>query len=85
MLEAKPITSPMFSSNALCAYEGDPMEDPLLYRNTVGSLKYLSLSICCQSCLPIHALTNKASLAGGKEDPLLPQTHGVSWAATYSN
>jgi len=43
MHEAKPITSPMASSSVLSAFSGDPMDDPSLYHNTVGSLQYLSI------------------------------------------
>jgi hypothetical protein len=44
MKDAKPVTSPMSSSSVLSAFMGDPMEDPSLYHNTVGSLQYLSLT-----------------------------------------
>jgi hypothetical protein len=44
MLEAKPISSPMFSSSSLSAFDDDSMDDPLLYRSTVGSLQYLFLT-----------------------------------------
>jgi hypothetical protein len=44
MLEAKPITNPMSTSHTLSAFVGDPMDDPTLFRSTVGSLQYLSLT-----------------------------------------
>jgi hypothetical protein len=42
-LEAKPITSAMVASSVLLAFTSDPMEDPSLYRSTVGSLQFLAL------------------------------------------
>jgi hypothetical protein len=44
MLEVKPISSLMSSSSSLSAFDGDSMEDPLLYQSTVRSLQYLSLT-----------------------------------------
>jgi hypothetical protein len=44
MLEAKPITSPMAALSDLSAFTDDPMEEPSLYRSTVGSLQYLALT-----------------------------------------
>jgi hypothetical protein len=38
------LSSPMSSSSSLSAFAGDPMEEPLIYRSTMGSLQYLSLT-----------------------------------------
>uniref|UniRef100_A0A2N9HWG7 Reverse transcriptase Ty1/copia-type domain-containing protein n=1 Tax=Fagus sylvatica TaxID=28930 RepID=A0A2N9HWG7_FAGSY len=44
MLEAKPITTPIFSSTSLSTYEGEPFPDHILFRSTVGALQYLSIT-----------------------------------------
>jgi hypothetical protein len=44
MLEAKSISSLMSSSHILSAFEGDLVENPSLFRSTIGSLQYLSLT-----------------------------------------
>jgi hypothetical protein len=44
MLEAKPISSPMSTSSPLSTFVGDTMEDPSLFRKTVGFFQYLSLT-----------------------------------------
>jgi hypothetical protein len=44
MTEVKLVSSPMSSSPALSTFTGDPMEEPSLYRSTVSSLQYLSLT-----------------------------------------
>ncbi|KAF5455583.1 hypothetical protein F2P56_025143 [Juglans regia] len=41
---AKPVTSPMSASVKLTLADGPDFEDPTLYRSTVGSLQYLSLT-----------------------------------------
>ncbi|PKI58839.1 hypothetical protein CRG98_020738 [Punica granatum] len=44
MIECKPISSPVSLGSRLSLHNGDPFPDPSLYRSTVGSLQYLSLT-----------------------------------------
>lgn len=44
MLEAKPRSSPMASSQSLSLFSGAPLPDPFHYRSVVGALQYLTLT-----------------------------------------
>lgn len=44
MLEAKPVSSPMSSSQQLSLFNGNPCPDETLFRSVVGALQYLSLT-----------------------------------------
>ena len=44
MVEAKPVSSPMSSSQQLSLFDGAPCADPSQYRSVVGALQYLSLT-----------------------------------------
>uniref|UniRef100_A0A2N9FEJ6 Reverse transcriptase Ty1/copia-type domain-containing protein n=1 Tax=Fagus sylvatica TaxID=28930 RepID=A0A2N9FEJ6_FAGSY len=44
MIDAKPVSSPMASTTNLTAHEGEAFLDVTLFRSTVGTLQYLSLT-----------------------------------------
>lgn len=44
MLTAKDITTPMISSQHLSKHDACPLEDPYLYRSTVGALQYVTVT-----------------------------------------
>jgi hypothetical protein len=44
MLDAKPVCTPMATSEHLSAFEGEVFDDPTLYRSTIGALQYLSIT-----------------------------------------
>ena len=44
MHEAKPVSSPMFSSTVLSKFGGTAFSDPTTYQSVIGSLQYLSLT-----------------------------------------
>lgn len=44
MLSAKPCSSPLALGVKLSKINGDPCDDPTLYRNVVGTLQYCRLS-----------------------------------------
>ena len=54
MLDAKPVSSPMSSSQKLSLFSGAPHPDPANYRSVVGALQYLSLT-----CPDISFAVNK--------------------------
>jgi hypothetical protein len=56
MVLVKPVSTPMAPSTTLSRFEGSTITDTTLYRNTVGSLQYLSLT-----CPDIAFAVNKVS------------------------
>jgi hypothetical protein len=58
----------MSTSYTLSAFVGDPMDNPTLFRSTVGSLQYLSLihsnlAFAVNRGVPVYASSNKSPLA----------------------
>jgi hypothetical protein len=93
MLEAKPKSSPMSSSHMLLAFEGDPVEDPSLFRSKIGSLQYLSLTridlafFVNRVCQFMHRLT-QPHLQAVKQILLYLKhsiTHGLLLERSYSS
>jgi histone deacetylase 1/2 len=44
MLQAKPCSTPMAATASLSIHDGDPFEDPKLYRSVVGALQYATIT-----------------------------------------
>lgn len=44
VIDCKPVSSPMSTTSKLSAFESNFMDDPTLYRSTVGSLQYLLMT-----------------------------------------
>ena len=63
MLYAKPISSPMSNAKPLSAFDGATFIDLTLFRSTIGSLQYLSITqldlsfVVNRVCQFIHRLT----------------------------
>ena len=44
MLESNPLPTPMLSNLKLTRFDGDPVDDAILYRSVVGALQYATIT-----------------------------------------
>ena len=44
MVVAKPLPTPAISRKVLSKSNGDPMDNPTMYRSTVGALQYVTIT-----------------------------------------
>ncbi|CAN6716049.1 unnamed protein product [Malus baccata var. baccata] len=79
--EAKPISTPMSSGQKLSAHDGDPFDQPELYRSVVGALQYLTITrpdlsyAVNQVCQFMHAPTTVHWMAVKRILRYLKATH----------
>ncbi|GJZ32916.1 uncharacterized mitochondrial protein-like protein [Tanacetum coccineum] len=67
--QAKPVKTPITTTTNLALGDSPLFEDPVRYRQIVGSLQYATLyCICRQQSLPVLALSNRKALVCCKMD-----------------